>query len=196
MWVNSEIARMSQASIHGLYHAVVFLCVRDRLRVKPQGDGEYQRGVWNAESSPDCVHTDSHSHTHTHTHTHRDTRTQTEKGRSGRTKQSFDGYQWMHSLTPVIQNSQSPHHGLQTSCQLYQYLHCWSFLLTFFSIQETGVWSCSQKITKTYSWCDFPSLNHSNQILLHSGSVSVPLSAQPEWLGFVDHVPVQECFFL
>ena len=67
MWVNSEIARMSQASIHGLYHAVVFLCVRDRLRVKPQGDGEYQRGVWNAESSPDCVHTHSHSHTHTHT---------------------------------------------------------------------------------------------------------------------------------
>lgn len=67
--------------------------------------------------------------------------------------------------------------------------------ILFFPAQETVVWSCSQKIAKTYSQCDFPSLNRSNQIQEHSGSLSLFLLCLND-LAFVNHVPVQESIIL
>lgn len=72
LWLAGLQTWHGAAYIHALYRSVAFHRESQRVRVKPQGDGEYQRGVWNLESNPDCVHTHK-------------------KGRFGRTKPSFDG---------------------------------------------------------------------------------------------------------
>lgn len=54
--VNSDSSISAQYTCTVRYCGVP-VCVRQRGRVKPQGDGECQRGVWNPENNPDCVHT-------------------------------------------------------------------------------------------------------------------------------------------
>lgn len=57
--VPQRYIRVAAQNTCSVPHSDISLCVRER--VKPQLDGEYQRGVWNPESNPDCVYT----HTHT-----------------------------------------------------------------------------------------------------------------------------------
>lgn len=57
--VAQRFIRVAAQNTCSVPHSDISLCVRERM--KPQLDGEYQRGVWNPESNPDCVHT----HTHT-----------------------------------------------------------------------------------------------------------------------------------
>lgn len=72
---------------------------RPRAGAKLQGDEEYQRGVWKPRQNPwhaalVCARMRTRMPARTHTVD------------PGRTKQPFDGWPWMHPLTPVTQNWQ------------------------------------------------------------------------------------------
>lgn len=158
--VAQRFIRVAAQNTCSVPHSDISLCVRERM--KPQLDGEYQRGVWNPESNPDCVRT----------HTHTQCALWLNKA----------VFWWVamnalpHTSHPKLTELTSQPSDQVPALPVVTVLN---FLLTFFSVQEA---SDSQKNAQTYPRCVFKSLNQSHQILEHSGSLS--LSALPKFPCF------------